>query len=246
MIDGLDAPMTGDGCRADCTVELCGDGILDPQETCDDGNKVDGDCCSAACAADENGTTCDDADACTHGDACLAGVCQPGAATVCPTSNDCHEAVCDAVTGLCSENTRPPIRPRASSTQIRLPAPERDRAAASPAAPAPMMATSYLVTAPASAGDVPEGRSLPRTRSGVADDLVPGKPADQHHLLVDLPLRGAVAEDAAEVFDFRGDEAVVLRQEPDRSTLEIAFRDRNELRDFLDLQFHDEANPCSS
>jgi cysteine-rich repeat protein len=30
----------GDGCRADCTQELCGDSLLDPQEQCDDGNLV--------------------------------------------------------------------------------------------------------------------------------------------------------------------------------------------------------------
>jgi cysteine-rich repeat protein len=41
--------MDGDGCRADCTVELCGDGILDAGEGCDDGNATSGDGCDAAC-----------------------------------------------------------------------------------------------------------------------------------------------------------------------------------------------------
>jgi hypothetical protein len=42
---------------------------------------------------------------------------------------------------------RPPTRGRASIMQTRRPAPVRTRAADSPAAPAPMMATSYFFTA---------------------------------------------------------------------------------------------------
>jgi len=92
----------GDGCRADCTVETCGDGTKDPQEACDDGNTASGDCCSAtcglepagsACDGDDNVCTddvcdgagvcthlnntasCDDENACTTGDVCVAGTC---------------------------------------------------------------------------------------------------------------------------------------------------------------------------
>ncbi|MBW2981103.1 thrombospondin type 3 repeat-containing protein, partial [Candidatus Woesearchaeota archaeon] len=37
----------GDGCRSDCSLEQCGDGIVDsPAEECDDGNNVDGDGCN--------------------------------------------------------------------------------------------------------------------------------------------------------------------------------------------------------
>lgn len=32
---------------------ICGDGVRDASEACDDGNRVDGDCCSAACAVEE-------------------------------------------------------------------------------------------------------------------------------------------------------------------------------------------------
>ena len=35
--------------RANCTLEGCGDGIVDPGEDCDDGNVADGDCCSSSC-----------------------------------------------------------------------------------------------------------------------------------------------------------------------------------------------------
>jgi cysteine-rich repeat protein len=41
-----------DSCRNDCTVILCGDGILDPSEFCDDGNNVNGDGCSAFCTSE--------------------------------------------------------------------------------------------------------------------------------------------------------------------------------------------------
>jgi cysteine-rich repeat protein len=37
------------GCRADCTEPVCGDGILDPGELCDDGNLTPNDGCSSTC-----------------------------------------------------------------------------------------------------------------------------------------------------------------------------------------------------
>ena len=38
-------------CRTDCTIPACGDGILDGGESCDDGNTVGGDGCSADCSS---------------------------------------------------------------------------------------------------------------------------------------------------------------------------------------------------
>ena len=94
-----------DGKPDECSVVIvCGNGRLDGQEQCDDGNTVDGDCCSSrclfegvatACASDGrectddhcdgqgtcihpnvlDGTVCDDQDLCTQLDACLAGDC---------------------------------------------------------------------------------------------------------------------------------------------------------------------------
>lgn len=54
---------------------VCGDAVRDAGEACDDGNLVDGDCCSSACAPAEDGTTCDDGRTCTADDECLAGTC---------------------------------------------------------------------------------------------------------------------------------------------------------------------------
>jgi cysteine-rich repeat protein len=45
-IEALD---TASQCRTDCTVPRCGDGRFDAGEVCDDGNKRDGDGCSADC-----------------------------------------------------------------------------------------------------------------------------------------------------------------------------------------------------
>lgn len=54
---------------------VCGDGILDPAEGCDDGNLASGDCCDSVCAFEPAESPCDDGDPCTADDACRLGVC---------------------------------------------------------------------------------------------------------------------------------------------------------------------------
>ncbi|NVJ28097.1 MULTISPECIES: DUF4215 domain-containing cysteine-rich repeat protein [Myxococcus] len=51
--DGND--LNGDGCRSDCILEFCGDGVqqIGIGEKCDDGNQQDLDRCSANCLSDE-------------------------------------------------------------------------------------------------------------------------------------------------------------------------------------------------
>ncbi|HEX3483051.1 MAG TPA: DUF4215 domain-containing protein [Kofleriaceae bacterium] len=42
--------ISGDGCSANCkSLEICGNGLIDPGEVCDDGNNISGDGCSADC-----------------------------------------------------------------------------------------------------------------------------------------------------------------------------------------------------
>jgi cysteine-rich repeat protein len=82
----------GDGCSANCTIELppppppcCGDGHVDAGEQCDDGNTADGDGCSANCTIElppppppccgdghvDSGEQCDDGNT-SDGDGCSA------------------------------------------------------------------------------------------------------------------------------------------------------------------------------
>lgn len=73
--------VTPDACRTDCELAHCGDGIIDTNETCDDGNTVDCDGCSGTCVVEAGlgcgdgvpfpacGEFCDDAND-TDGDGC--------------------------------------------------------------------------------------------------------------------------------------------------------------------------------
>lgn len=55
---------------------LCGNGSVNgPDEQCDDGNNVSGDCCSATCQQEPNGNACSDGNPCTSNDTCTSGVC---------------------------------------------------------------------------------------------------------------------------------------------------------------------------
>jgi cysteine-rich repeat protein len=59
-------------------VSQCGDGGLDPGEQCDPGPDVAGDCCSASCQFEPNGSTCGPTPVCGGPDSCQAGACTPG------------------------------------------------------------------------------------------------------------------------------------------------------------------------
>src|SRR4051794_30713643 len=126
---------------------------------------------------------------------------------------------------------RPPMRSRASTMQTRLPAADRSRAAARPATPAPMtIASNFIRTgsphnpshnrwAPRQRGsrggaEVLRARTERHTcrklrarrqrgvqRRSIVDDFRPGELANQQHFLIDLLLRGALAEDASKVVD---------------------------------------------
>ena len=57
----------------------CGDGVISAVEDCDDGNALDGDCCSSTCRFEPAASACDDgdADACTTGACTATGTCTP-------------------------------------------------------------------------------------------------------------------------------------------------------------------------
>jgi len=112
--------LSGDGCSADCrivepnficgkpgkgschkaVIPICGDGVLDPGEDCDDGNtSATADGCSATCTVDGNG-------ACpTPGSACLPLGCGNGVRTPdeqCDDGNSLANDGCTLKMGVCS------------------------------------------------------------------------------------------------------------------------------------------------
>jgi len=95
---------------AACDAGSCGfDGCVDCGACPDDGNPctvescVDGTCRKTPAA---DGTGCDDGNACTRTDRCVAGVCTGGNPVTCEAQDACHVAGrCDPATGVC---TNPP------------------------------------------------------------------------------------------------------------------------------------------
>ncbi|TMB54978.1 MAG: DNRLRE domain-containing protein [Deltaproteobacteria bacterium] len=110
---------------------VCGNGVLDLGEQCDDGNLVAGDCCSPLCQFEPtgqacanniciSGSTCDgagacvggapntapcnDGNACTTADTCAGGVCVGGPAPNCNDGNVCTTDTCDPATGCVNTN----------------------------------------------------------------------------------------------------------------------------------------------
>jgi cysteine-rich repeat protein len=93
-------------CPVILEVGRCGDGLLatatDDPEECDDGNRVDGDCCSSRCKIETG--SCNDGDACTRRDTCDGnGNCVGSDPVTCGAPTDqCHDAgTCDRQTGAC-------------------------------------------------------------------------------------------------------------------------------------------------
>jgi len=110
---------------------ICGNGIVEDVEQCDDGNLTAGDCCSPTCTFEpalqpcedgnfctrnttcngagvcgvisgNNGLACDDGDACTTGDRCVGANCVPTGAVNCNDGDVCTDDSCDTATGLCA------------------------------------------------------------------------------------------------------------------------------------------------
>ena len=100
--DDGDACTLGDACQAGaCTGAaqvMCGP--IDQCHLAGVCNPANGTCSSPAKA---NGAACDDGNACTQTDICVAGVCSGGAPVVCPAPGQCRlPGVCNPATGTCS------------------------------------------------------------------------------------------------------------------------------------------------
>jgi cysteine-rich repeat protein len=81
-------------------VEVCGDGIVDGDEECDDQNTTDGDCCDATCHFEAAGNSCDDGNLCTDGDQCDGlGACTGSQPHGCDDGDACTDDTCDPEIG---------------------------------------------------------------------------------------------------------------------------------------------------
>lgn len=85
--------INGDGCSAQCKLEVCGNGRIDGNEQCDDGNTVNGDGCSAQCTIEvipscRQDSDCNDNNACTN-DRCVDGNCLSNTVN-CDDGNVCN------------------------------------------------------------------------------------------------------------------------------------------------------------
>ena len=89
-------------------VSVCGNDVVEGFERCDDGNVLDGDCCSSACEEPApNGTSCDDGQFCTVNDSCQNGTCEPGSNRDCSAIGDqCNEGVCNEAANQCTPQPR--------------------------------------------------------------------------------------------------------------------------------------------
>jgi uncharacterized delta-60 repeat protein len=85
----------------------CGDGTLEVDEDCDDGNALDGDCCSSTCQHEPVAAPCPDGDVCNGDETCDgAGRCEPGTRLDCDDADACTQDSCDPVDG-CENPAQP-------------------------------------------------------------------------------------------------------------------------------------------
>lgn len=78
-------------------IPVCGDGVIDSGEQCDDGNTQNGDCCSSTCVYEPNGSPCGD-----DGNQCTNDVCN--GAGVCTHPNSSIGTPCEADGNLCTND----------------------------------------------------------------------------------------------------------------------------------------------
>jgi hypothetical protein len=80
----------------------CGNGKLEAGEACDPASVGSATCCDATCQPMNAASTCDDQNACTRTDSCVAGTCVGYEPVVCALASECQlVSACDPSTGIC-------------------------------------------------------------------------------------------------------------------------------------------------
>lgn len=111
LCDDGNAATSGEICvGGTCKVDRCYGIQCNPSDQCHAAGSCDPDTglCSNPVSAD--GTACDDGNAATSGEVCVAGVCGPNLCTnkTCVALDQCHDAgSCSFTTGLCSNPAKP-------------------------------------------------------------------------------------------------------------------------------------------
>jgi cysteine-rich repeat protein len=99
---------------------VCGDNMVGLSEDCDDGNTVNGDCCSSTCEFESSGSPCPDADLCNGDETCDgAGTCTPGMPLDCDDGNVCTQDSCSPTSG-CINATAPQMSCRTAQKGVLL------------------------------------------------------------------------------------------------------------------------------
>jgi cysteine-rich repeat protein len=108
------------GCIAALQQSACGNGMLEVNEECDDGNTADGDCCSAACLFETTecrpaAGECDAAETCTGSSfPCPADGLDPAGTPCTADANPCTLDQCDGASSACMhvpDNDNPICQP---------------------------------------------------------------------------------------------------------------------------------------
>lgn len=86
----------------------CGNGVVNAGEQCDDGNEINGDCCSGICQFEPSGAAC-----ASDGNPCTDDVCSGGGACGVPNASPCNDGVfCNGADtcsgGACSQHAGNP------------------------------------------------------------------------------------------------------------------------------------------
>lgn len=105
----LAAPLVAPWVVFGATLPLCGNGLVEKGETCDDDNRAAGDGCAGDCTPEPcftctgvpsvcvpaTGIDCDDGNPCTYGTTCTAGACGGGVPYTCDACQICDgEGAC--------------------------------------------------------------------------------------------------------------------------------------------------------